>query len=206
MREWQGTISIVTFKRRRSQDLSSFERFLPSHPAPAPPLSSTFLPSIPSQVDGALVSSIGRGILVLVGVAHGDGPADVDWVARKLLSARLFPSPSEGKEDEEGGGGGGARWSSSVSDIPGGEILCVSQFTLLGSLKKGTKPDFKAAAPPAEAVETYRALLDRVREGFKEPGRVKDGVFGAMMKVEKERGDEKRERAGGGGGTAREAC
>ena len=59
----------------------------------------------------------------------------------------------------------------------------MSQFTLLGSLKRGTKPDFKAAAAPAEALETYRALLDRIREGFKEPGRVKDGVFGAMMKV-----------------------
>ena len=96
------------------------------------------------QVDGALVSSIGRGLLVLVGVAHGDGPSDVDWVARKLLSARLFSTGGEGDEGESnGGGGGGLRWSSSVSDLPDGEILCVSQFTLLGSLKKGTKPDFK---------------------------------------------------------------
>lgn len=152
------------------------------------PLSPSLF-SLRRQVDGALVSSIGRGILVLVGVAHGDGPADVDWVARKLLSARLFPSPSSSSPGGDGGaeeGEGGAappRWSASVSDLPDGEILCVSQFTLLGSLKKGTKPDFKAAAAPAEALETYRALLDRVREGFKEPGRVKDGVFGAMMKV-----------------------
>lgn len=144
-----------------------------------------------TQVDGALVSSIGRGILVLVGVAHGDGPADVDWVARKLLSARLFPPQSEGECEGDGQSTLNAaaatspppRWSASVSDLPGGEILCVSQFTLLGSLAKGTKPDFKRAAAPAEAVETYNALLDRVREGFKEPGRVKDGVFGAMMKV-----------------------
>ena len=70
-----------------------------------------------------------------------------------------------------------------MSDLPDGEILCVSQFTLLGSLKKGTKPDFKAAAAPAEALETYEALLDRLREGFREPEKVKDGVFGAMMKV-----------------------
>ena len=151
------------------------------------------------QVDGAVVSSIGRGILVLVGVAHGDGPADVDWVARKLLSARLFPSSSApASSSSEGGGEEGApssRWGSSVSDLPDGEILCVSQFTLLGSLKKGTRPDFKAAAAPAEAAETYGALLDRVREGFREPGSVKDGVFGAMMKVRSD-GKERERRRG----------
>ena len=152
------------------------------------------------QVDGAVVSSIGRGIFVLVGVAHGDGPADVDWVARKLLSARLFPSSSApASSSSEGGGEEGApssRWGSSVSDLPDGEILCVSQFTLLGSLKKGTRPDFKAAAAPAEAAETYGALLDRVREGFREPGSVKDGVFGAMMKVRSDRKERERETEG----------
>ena len=162
-------------------------------------LASHYLSLSHRQVDGAVVSSIGRGILVLVGVAHGDGPADVDWVARKLLSARLFPSSSApASSSSEGGGEEGApssRWGSSVSDLPDGEILCVSQFTLLGSLKKGTRPDFKAAAAPAEAAETYGALLDRVREGFREPGSVKDGVFGAMMKVRSD-GKERERRRG----------
>ena len=65
---------------------------------------------------------------------------------------------------------------------PGVDLLFVSQFTLYGSVRKGTKPDFSGAAPPDSARSTYTALLDRVREAY-EPERVKDGVFGAMMKV-----------------------
>ena len=65
---------------------------------------------------------------------------------------------------------------------PGVDLLLVSQFTLYGSVRKGTKPDFSGAAPPDPARATYAALLDRVWEAY-EPDRVKDGVFGAMMKV-----------------------
>ena len=146
---------------------------------------SPFAPVPPSQVGGETVSSIGRGLLVLVGVGDGDGPADVDWLARKLLAARLFA------------GADGRPWAAGAADAPpppdsppgtppGVDLLFVSQFTLYGSLKKGTKPDFKRAMAPDPARTLYSALLDRVRAAY-EPGRVRDGVFGAMMQVREKR-------------------
>ena len=130
------------------------------------------------EVDGKTISSIGRGLLVLVGVAPGDGAADVDWLARKLLAARLFPDAA------------GTPWSASVTDAapaapgepPGVELLLVSQFTLHATLRKGTRPDFSGAAPPSDARGIYASLVDRVRAAY-EPARVRDGVFGAMMRV-----------------------
>lgn len=136
-----------------------------------------------TQVDATIVSSIGRGLLVLVGITHDDTAADVDYIARKLLSTRLWPDAT------------GRGWCHAPADVPpeaagvaaagtkpGVDLLFVSQFTLYGSVRKGTKPDFSGAAPPDSARSTYAALLDRVREAY-EPERVKDGVFGAMMKV-----------------------
>ena len=130
------------------------------------------------EVDGKTISSIGRGLLVLVGVAPGDGAADVDWLARKLLAARLFPDAA------------GTPWSASVTDAtpaapgepPGLELLLVSQFTLHATLRKGTRPDLSGAAPPSDARGIYASLVDRVRAAY-EPARVRDGVFGAMMRV-----------------------
>lgn len=134
------------------------------------------------EVDSTIVSSIGRGLVALVGVAPDDTPADVDWLARKLLATRLWPDPATGKP-----------WALAPADVPpvagapadtkpGVDILLVSQFTLYASVRKGTKPDFSGAAPPDAARAIYASLLDRVREAY-EPERVKDGVFGAMMKV-----------------------
>ena len=131
------------------------------------------------EVDGALVSSVGRGLLILVGIAPDDGPADIDWLARKVLSTRLWPSPD------------GRPWALAAPDA-GADLLFVSQFTLHASVRKGTKPDFSRAAPPDAARATYGALLDRVREAY-EPDRVKDGVFGAMMQVRRKRGGGGRE-------------
>ena len=149
----------------------------PSSPPPFPPTPPNF------QVDGALVSSIGRGLLILVGIAPEDGPADVDWLARKVLSTRLWPSAD------------GRPWALAAPDA-GADLLFVSQFTLHASVRKGTKPDFSRAAPPDVARATYGALLDRVREAY-EPDRVKDGVFGAMMQVRRKRWGGR----GGGGDT-----
>jgi D-tyrosyl-tRNA(Tyr) deacylase len=114
------------------------------------------------SVGGAPVSEIGPGLLVLLGVRRGDGEAEADWIVRKLLALRIF-------EDDEG------RMNRSVTDV-GGAILCVSQFTLYGDARKGNRPGFTNAAPPAEAEPLY----ERVRAGLGAEG----GRFGAHMVVE----------------------
>jgi D-aminoacyl-tRNA deacylase len=111
--------------------------------------------------DGREVARIGRGLLVLLGVRRGDGPAEADRLARKLLALRVF-------EDAEG------RMNLAVGDV-GGELLCVSQFTLYGDARKGNRPSFVEAAPPEEAEPLY----ERVREALGAQG----GVFGARMEV-----------------------
>jgi D-aminoacyl-tRNA deacylase len=113
------------------------------------------------SVDGEEVARIGPGLLVLLGIRHGDGPDEADRIARKLLALRVF-------EDEEG------RMNRSVTDT-GGQLLCVSQFTLYGDARKGNRPSFVEAAPPEEAEPLY----ERVRQALGASG----GVFGARMAV-----------------------
>ena len=113
------------------------------------------------SVGGEQVSRIGPGLLVLLGVGRGDGPEQADRIARKLLALRVF-------EDDEG------RMNRSVGES-GGELLCVSQFTLLGDVRKGNRPSFVDAAPPEEAEPLY----ERVRAALGAEG----GVFGAHMDV-----------------------
>ena len=114
------------------------------------------------SVEGERLAAIGPGMLVLLGIRRGDGPGEADRIARKLLALRIF-------EDDEG------RMNRSVADI-GGEILCVSQFTLYGDARKGNRPSFVEAAPPEEAEPLY----ERVREALGAEG----GRFGAHMAVE----------------------
>ena len=112
-------------------------------------------------VDGNEVARIGHGLLVLLGVRRGDGEAEADRLARKLLTLRVF-------EDDEG------KMNLSVRDV-GGDVLCVSQFTLYGDTRKGNRPSFVDAAPPEEAEPLY----ERVRSALGAEG----GVFGARMAV-----------------------
>jgi D-tyrosyl-tRNA(Tyr) deacylase len=112
-------------------------------------------------VEGDEIARIGLGLLVLLGVRRGDGEAEADRLAAKLLALRVF-------EDEAG------KMNLSVRDV-GGEVLCVSQFTLYGDTRKGNRPSFVDAAPPEEAEPLY----DRVREALGAQG----GVFGARMVV-----------------------
>ena len=112
-------------------------------------------------VDGSEVARIGHGLLVLLGVRRGDGEAEADRLARKLLTLRVF-------EDDEG------KMNLSVRDV-GGDVLCVSQFTLYGDTRKGNRPSFVDAAPPEEAEPLY----ERVRSALGAEG----GVFGARMAV-----------------------
>jgi len=120
-------------------------------------------------VDKQLISSIGKGILVFAAVAPGDTEKEVDALAAKVLKMKMW--------DEQAGG----RWKHSVQDIEG-EILCVSQFTLLASTKKGSKPDFHGVMGGDQAKELYQLFVSKVQEGYKSE-RVKDGVFQAMMEV-----------------------
>ncbi len=114
------------------------------------------------SVEDEVVSSIGPGLVVLLGVRRGDGPEQADRIARKLLALRVF-------EDDDG------RMNRSVGEV-GGEVLCVSQFTLYGDTRKGNRPSFVDAAPPEEAEPLY----ERVRKALGAGG----GRFGARMRVE----------------------
>jgi len=117
-------------------------------------------------IDGKLHSSIGQGILILYGVEKGDCEDFSKYLAEKILKLRIF-------EDENG------KMNLSVKDIEG-ELLIVSQFTLAGDTRKGTRPSFDSAMPPKEAEVMYENFVKMAKEsGLK----VKTGVFGAMMDV-----------------------
>jgi D-tyrosyl-tRNA(Tyr) deacylase len=115
------------------------------------------------RVDGREVSSIGPGLLVLLGVAHDDTPERVDRLADKVRSLRVFEDP-------------GGRMNEALGD--GREVLCVSQFTLYGDTRKGNRPSYVAAARPEHAEPLYERFCDRARLG------AAGGVFGAHMEVE----------------------
>lgn len=119
------------------------------------------------RVDGETVGEIGRGLLVLVGAAAGDGPADAAALAEKLAGLRIFP-------DDEG------LMNRSVVEA-GGAVLVVSQFTLYGDVRRGRRPSFTAAAPP----EAAEPLVGLVAEGLQQAGvPCATGRFRAHMEVE----------------------
>lgn len=120
-------------------------------------------------VQDEIVGSIQNGLCVLVGIAKDDTDADLEFVARKILSLRLF-------EDE------GTAWKMSVVD-KNFEILCVSQFTLQARVNKGAKPDFHMAMNSANSQEVYNKFLELIKSKYK-CDKIQDGKFGAYMKVD----------------------
>lgn len=112
------------------------------------------------RVDGEVVGEIGEGLLVLLGVTHGDTDADADKLAAKVRALRVFPD-AEGRMNEPLGDRG---------------VLCVSQFTLYGDTRKGNRPSYVAAAPPEVAVPLYERVCEALGAAR--------GVFGAHMEVE----------------------
>ncbi|CAI4223336.1 unnamed protein product [Auanema sp. JU1783] len=120
------------------------------------------------SVAGSLVSSIGKGLCVLVGIHTDDTDDDIQYTVRKILNTRIFDGETK-------------RWDKSVKDL-NLEVLCVSQFTLYGILK-GNKLDFHNSMGPKEACEFYGKFISQLRSQYN-TDLVKDGVFAAMMEVQ----------------------
>ena len=119
------------------------------------------------EVDNKVISEIGKGIYLLVGISKEDTKEDIDYIVRKVLGMRIF-------EDED------ERMNFSLQDIEG-ELLIISQFTLYGDCRKGKRPDFMKAQGGDAARELYNELVEAFR---KEIPNLKTGEFGADMKVE----------------------
>lgn len=117
-------------------------------------------------VDGTVAGSCGRGLFVLLGVCVKDTEEDVRLLADKIVKLRIFP-------DEEG------KMNRSLTDV-GGEMLVVSNFTLLASYRRGNRPDYRNAAPPALAKALYDRFVETVKRQVPHVG---EGVFGADMQV-----------------------
>lgn len=119
-------------------------------------------------IDGKLKSQIQKGFLVLLGIEDADTEEDMEWLARKIVALRVF-------DDEQG------VMNRNIQDA-GGEILVVSQFTLMASYKKGNRPSWIRAARHEHAIPLYEAFTERLSQDL--PGRVQTGEFGADMQVE----------------------
>ncbi len=118
-------------------------------------------------VDGRITGSIGKGLVVLLGVEDGDEEKDIEYTAKKLANLRVF-------DDEDG------VMNKSVKDIDG-KILLISQFTLLGDARKGNRPSYVAAARPELANDYYRKVIEKLEKEFDID--VEEGVFQADMLV-----------------------
>jgi|YNPMSStandDraft_1061717.scaffolds.fasta_scaffold26604_2 D-tyrosyl-tRNA(Tyr) deacylase len=119
------------------------------------------------SIEGRRQSSIGRGLLVLLGVENGDTDEDIEWLAGKVARLRVFP-------DAQG------VMNLAVGEV-GGEVLVVSQFTLLASTRKGNRPSYSRAAPPEAARPLYERFVAALSQQLGTP--VATGQFGAMMQV-----------------------
>ena len=117
-------------------------------------------------VDGKKIAEIGNGTLALVALSREDTDKDLHWMARKIVELRIF------KDNEE-------KLNLSLQDT-GGELLIVSQFTLYGDCRKGRRPSYSDAAPPAEAEKMYEEFVEIMRRIMPD---VQTGKFQAMMDV-----------------------
>ena len=118
------------------------------------------------KVEGDIVGEIKGGLLLLIGIEDDDQENDADWLIQKILNLRIFG-------DEEG------KLNLSVTDISG-EILCISQFTLIADYKKGNRPSFIKAAKPEKAIPLFEYFKTEIAKSYLN---VKAGIFGADMKV-----------------------
>lgn len=118
------------------------------------------------QVEGNTVGQIRKGLMLLIGIDEQDEKTDADWLIQKILNLRIF-----GDENE--------KLNLSIKDISG-EILCISQFTLIADYKKGNRPSFIKAAKPDKAIPLFEYFKEEIaKSGLK----TESGIFGADMKV-----------------------
>lgn len=118
------------------------------------------------KVDNAIVGKIEKGLMLLIGVDEADEKSDADWLVKKIADVRVF-------SDDAG------KMNLSVKDIEG-EILCISQFTLISDYKKGNRPSYSKAAKPDKAISLFEYFKDEIKKsGLK----TESGIFGADMKV-----------------------
>ena len=120
------------------------------------------------RVDGEIVASISKGLLVFLGITHDDQIEDVSWLVKKILGLRIFSDTND-------------VMNLSLLDVDG-DMLVVSQFTLHALTKKGNRPSYIEAANPETALPLYRSFVEQCEEALGRP--VATGVFGAMMDVE----------------------
>ncbi|KAJ2888224.1 D-tyrosyl-tRNA(Tyr) deacylase [Coemansia asiatica] len=120
-------------------------------------------------VGDRIVGDIGQGVCVLVGISHEDTKEDLEYMAKKILSIRVF-------DDENG-----SMWKKSVKDL-NLQVLCVSQFTLYGKTTKGSKPDFHEAMKSSESKQVFDDFVNRLGQLY-DPEKIQTGEFGAMMRV-----------------------
>ncbi|MCL4137704.1 UNVERIFIED_CONTAM: hypothetical protein GTU68_010051, partial [Idotea baltica] len=119
-------------------------------------------------VDGKIISSIKNGLLVLIGITENDETADLQWLSKKILNLRIFNDENK-------------VMNKSLIDIDG-ELIIVSQFTLLASTKKGNRPSYIKAAKPEVAIPIYNQFIAQTEKEFGK--KVGTGIFGADMKIE----------------------
>jgi len=117
-------------------------------------------------VKGIEVGAIARGLVVLLAIEEGDGNSDLDFLARKILNLRIF-------KDQQG------KMNASLREVKG-DLMVISQFTLYGDCRKGSRPSYSRAATPSEAENLYRKFIERIRL---QKINVECGQFGAMMKL-----------------------
>ena len=120
------------------------------------------------RVDGEIVASISKGLLIFLGITHDDQIEDVSWLAKKTLGLRIFSDTND-------------VMNLSLLDVDG-DMLVVSQFTLHALTKKGNRPSYIEAAKPETALPLYRSFVEQCEEALGRP--VATGVFGAIMDVE----------------------
>ena len=118
------------------------------------------------KVDGIVVGEINKGFMLLIGIDENDEKTDADWLVQKILNLRVFSDEND-------------KLNLSVKDI-NGEILCISQFTLIADYKKGNRPSFIKAAKPDKAIPLFEYFKEELS---KSDLRIESGIFGADMKV-----------------------
>ena len=119
------------------------------------------------SIDQKLKSKIKKGLLILLGIGHEDNQEDIDWLISKISNLRIFSDIDD-------------KMNLSIQDI-NGEVLVVSQFTLLASTKKGNRPSFTNAASPDLAIPLYEKFVSKLSESLNKE--IQTGIFGADMKV-----------------------